>query len=205
MISFSEKFLNQLRDSLRHLPNVEVEKAISYYKEMIQDRVEDGMSEETAVKSLGKIENIVASVEEDIPLDSLLKEKITNKINKTSNMSTGLKVLIGLIIILGSPIWLSIFIGIGFVVIGIIIAVWSIYISLNISYGTLLIYALASVVVGIISITSMDILSSIYYFGTSMICLGVFIVLLKPAIWCNKQWFKLNAKPLKWIKKKLIK
>ena len=44
-----EEFLNSLRKRLKGLPNNEIEERISFYSEMIDDRVEEGMSEEEAI------------------------------------------------------------------------------------------------------------------------------------------------------------
>ena len=58
------RFLRELRLSISHLPKSEVDKAISYYSECIEDMLDDGMSEDEAVSSLDNIANIVSTIEE---------------------------------------------------------------------------------------------------------------------------------------------
>ena len=43
------EFLDALRHALGKLPSYEVEQSIAFYAEMIDDRIEDGMSEQEAV------------------------------------------------------------------------------------------------------------------------------------------------------------
>ena len=43
-----QEFLNQLRSGLNGLPHEEIEERVMFYSEMIDDRVEEGLSEEDA-------------------------------------------------------------------------------------------------------------------------------------------------------------
>lgn len=49
-----EQFLAAVRERLSALPRDDVEQSLDYYGEMIDDRVEDGMSEEQAVEAWGR-------------------------------------------------------------------------------------------------------------------------------------------------------
>jgi uncharacterized membrane protein len=60
MMTKSE-FLNQLRSRISNLPPDEVERTISYFTEIIDDRIEDGMSEQEAVAGMESIDTIIAS------------------------------------------------------------------------------------------------------------------------------------------------
>lgn len=50
-----EQFLRNLRRMLRRLPADELERILSYYREMIEDKVESGQTEEEAVRGLGDV------------------------------------------------------------------------------------------------------------------------------------------------------
>ena len=50
-----QEFLSKLRAKLFGLPQKELEERLSFYSEMIDDRIEEGLSEETAVKELGTV------------------------------------------------------------------------------------------------------------------------------------------------------
>ena len=56
------EFLNSLEEKLKELPKDEIRKTIDYYDEMIDDRIEDGMTEEEAVKSIGNSGDIALSI-----------------------------------------------------------------------------------------------------------------------------------------------
>ena len=52
------KFLLSLHDKLSDLPQNEVEERLSFYSEMIEDRMEEGVSEEEAVSARGSVDEI---------------------------------------------------------------------------------------------------------------------------------------------------
>ena len=46
-----QEFLVQLRNALSGLPKDDIEERIEFYSEMIEDRIEEGLSEEEAIAS----------------------------------------------------------------------------------------------------------------------------------------------------------
>ena len=54
------EFLAQLRKGLSGLPRDDVEERLSFYSEMIDDQMEEGLSEEEAVSAAGSVDEIVA-------------------------------------------------------------------------------------------------------------------------------------------------
>ncbi len=62
---YKNEFLENLKNRLSSLPIGEVEKTVEYYRELIEDMVEDGMTEETAVGSLRDINHITDEVLKD--------------------------------------------------------------------------------------------------------------------------------------------
>ena len=62
------KFLLSLHDRLSGLPQDEVEERLNFYSEMIEDRMEEGISEEEAVAAIGPIDEIAEQIIADIPL-----------------------------------------------------------------------------------------------------------------------------------------
>lgn len=110
-----QEFIAQLRKGLYGLPQDDIEERLTFYSEMIEDRIEEGLSEEEAVSGVGSVDEIVAQVVWDIPFAKIAKERI--KSNRR------LKAWEIVLLVLGSPIWLSL----GLAAIAVII---SIYISL---------------------------------------------------------------------------
>ncbi len=57
-----EQFQLALYDAVRGLPIDDVERSIAYYREMIDERIEDGMSEEDAVAAMGNVDEIAEQI-----------------------------------------------------------------------------------------------------------------------------------------------
>ncbi|MCI1982235.1 MAG: DUF4097 family beta strand repeat-containing protein [Oscillospiraceae bacterium] len=57
-----EQFLKELRRLLRALPEDEVEQILAYYREMIEDKMESGQSEEEAVSGLGDLRELARKI-----------------------------------------------------------------------------------------------------------------------------------------------
>ena len=53
-----QNFLDKLRTKLKALPKKEVEECLSFYSEMIDDRIEEGLSECDAVSAIGDVNKI---------------------------------------------------------------------------------------------------------------------------------------------------
>ena len=142
-------FLDRLRNRLSHLPKEEQDERIAFYSEMIDDRIEDGLTEEEAVKTITSIDEITKEVITDIEVvdlkDNINKKRIQEKITKfvkdkkkTSNV---------LLIVLGFPVWFPLLISLivilfSLYVVGwaIIVSLWSVVVALGVSFigGTIL-------------------------------------------------------------------
>lgn len=116
-----QEFISTLRARLSGLPPKETEECVGFYSEMIDDRIEEGLSEETAVSSVGSIDDIVSQTVVQIPLFKIAKEKIKPK--------RRLKAWEITLLALGSPIWISIIAAILAVAISLYVALWSVVVS----------------------------------------------------------------------------
>lgn len=114
-------FLLTLRDKLAVLPEKDIEERLSFYSEMIEDRMEDGLSEDEAVSAVGSIDDIAAQIIKETSLTKIAKEKIKQK-TKTNPW-------VPLLIVLGAPLWLSLGIAVFAIILSIFISLWAIIIS----------------------------------------------------------------------------
>lgn len=62
------EYIEKLRALLEGCPKEEVERFLSYYGEMIDDRIEDGCPEDEACLSFGSIEDVAAQIRQEILL-----------------------------------------------------------------------------------------------------------------------------------------
>ena len=74
-----QQFLDELRSKLVGLPDEEIENRVSFYEEMINDRIDEGKSEEEAINEIGTVDEVVREIAKDTPLVSLVKHKMKPK------------------------------------------------------------------------------------------------------------------------------
>ncbi len=94
---YKNEFLTELRNRLQGLPQDDLDNRINFYEEMINDRMDEGKSEEEAVAEIGSVEEVVTQIASETPLLKLVKEKAKPK--------RALKVWEIILIILGFPLW----------------------------------------------------------------------------------------------------
>lgn len=164
-----QEFLDQLQNALSGLPRQEIEEQLVYYSEMIDDKMEEGISEEDAVAQIGPIEEIAAQVKPDMPLKDVIKEKIGK------NYSLPLWAIICLII--GIPIWGSLLIGVVstvfsmiVVTIAAIICIWAV----SVAAGCCVIGGMVAAVMQLIAGHTA---ATVCLFGGSLVCIGLTILL----------------------------
>ena len=117
-----QEFLEQLQKGISGLPREDIEERLSFYSEMIDDRMEEGLSEDEAVGEIGSVNGVVAQILADTPLAKIVKERV--KPNR------GMKAWEMALLVLGSPIWLSLLIAAIAVILSLYISLWSVIISL---------------------------------------------------------------------------
>ena len=162
-------FLSALQKGLSGLPQDDIDRSIDYYSEMIDDMTEEGMSEEEAVAALGTLEDIVKQIISEIPLTKLVKEKI-----KPKKRLGALEILL---LILGSPIWLSLLIAAFAVMISIYAVLWSVIISLWSVFASFVACALGGIAAGIVFICLGNPHVGIAMIGAGIFCAGLSILL----------------------------
>ena len=111
-----KEFLRALSRSLRGLSRAERAQSLDYYGEMIQDRVEEGLSEEEAVARLGSADEIARQILES----NGVKEKGSGRA----------PVWMIALIVLGSPVWLALLFAVLAVMLAAYIVAWSLIAAL---------------------------------------------------------------------------
>lgn len=116
------QFLDTLCQRFAGCSNEDVVKSLDYYSEIIDDYMEDGLTEEEAVKAVGSIDEIVSQTVKEMPIAKLVKARVKPK--------RRLKVSEIVLLVLGAPIWLPLICAAVAVLLSVYISVWSIIISL---------------------------------------------------------------------------
>ena len=192
-----QEFLAQLRKGLSGLPQDDIEERLTFYGEMIEDRMEEGLSEEEAVSAVGSVPEIVAQVIADIPLTKIAKKRIRSK--------RQLKAWEMMLLALGSPIWLSLGISAVSVILALYGSLWSVIISLWAVFGSLVGCSFGSMVAGIVFACNGNALSAIALIAAGFVCAGLFIFMFYGCRAVTKGFLILTKKIAVWIKNCFIK
>ena len=183
------EFLAGLRSALAGLPEADIEKSLDFYSEMIDDRVEDGISEEEAVAALGSIEDIKTQILKDIPITKIIKEKV-----KPKRSFRGWEIAV---IIIGFPLWFPLLIAAAAVIFSVYVTLWSVIVALfaaDVAFfaaavagllGSLPIFILGNAAAGMLLI------------GAGLLCAGLGILwfflciaVTKAIVWLTKVFIK---------------
>lgn len=185
-------FLSELDSGLEGLPQSDREEQISFYTEMIDDRIEEGMSEEEAVAQIGSVDEVIKQILTEIPLVKIVKEKARPK-----RALSGTEILL---LSLGSPIWLSILIALVAIVISIFVSLWSVVISLWATQVSLAAAAIGGVVLSFVYDGLGEMLSATYLIGAALMSAALSIFLFYGCKALTKVFFKLSKKMILGIK-----
>ena len=117
-----QEFFARLQNALSGLPREDIEERLTFYSEMIDDRMEEGLTEEEAVAEIGPVDEVVAQIMAEIPLSRLVKERVRPK--------RALRAWEIFLLVLGSPVWLPLLLAGIAVIFALYVAVWAVIISL---------------------------------------------------------------------------
>lgn len=190
------EFLEKLNSRLQMLPEDELQDALAYYDEMIDDKTESGLSEEEAVLELGSPEDIAREMTISLPLTTLIKQKYKRK-----NPWKGWEIAL---LCLGAPIWLPL------VLIAIVLA-FVLYALIWV--GVALLWAVDAT----LAATSLTCLlaafpllfaspsNALFDFGLGLLCAGIGAIGFFGCLKLSKSTYKLNKYILKKIKSAIIR
>lgn len=180
------EFALTLQEKLKGLPKEDLRRSLEYYNEMIDDRMEDGLTEEEAIEAIGSMDEITKQILDETPMTALVKEKLRPK----KKMQIWQLVLIWV----GCPIWASLLLSAASVVFSVYVAIWSVLIALFAATFAIAVSAVVSIPATILFlIVGNPPLSALFLFSCGLILAGLSIFL---AIGC--QYF---AKGVIWVSK----
>ena len=188
------EFLSELRRCLAQMPPEELEKQIAYYDELLQDMVEDGMSEREAVEKLGDPARIAQELLMELPLGTLVKSRV-----KSAGQLSALNIVL---LVLGFPVWFPLLLSFAVVVLAVLIVLWSVVLSFAVVVLALGLSALACVIGVFVRIVTA---SPLLLIGAALIAGGLCVVgalALKPLC---RGMAKLCAAIFKGVKSLFIK
>ena len=138
------QFLSALSAQLRGLPEEDRQRALEYYSEMINDRMEDGLTEEEAVAAMDPPEQIARQIISETPMTSIVKARASRR-SKPG-------VLTAVLLVLGAPLWIPLLIAVGSVLLSLYLVIWVLVAVIAVVAFSLVISALAGLVGGVICV-----------------------------------------------------
>lgn len=181
-----QEFLEELRKGLSGLPQGDIEERLSFYSEMIDDRMEEGLSESEAVSAIGSVKDVVFQILSEMPLTKLVKEKVTP--------NRSLKVWEIVLLALGSPIWLSLLLAAVAIVLAVYIVIWSVIITLWSVEAVFVACFLGGLASAIVFMFQGHTLTAVGMLGMGMCCAGLAVFLVFGCRAATKGTFFLTKK-----------
>lgn len=187
-----EQFLGAIGARLEALPRDDVEKSLDYYAEMIDDRMEDGLTEEQAVEAMGTVEEIVSQILMDTPLPRLIRARVTPR--------RCLQAWEIALIAVGSPVWAPLALTAAILFAALYVVLWSLVACLYAVDLSFAAAAVAGVGGGVIRMCMADPVQALCLLGAGLVCAGLAICLFLLSNRAAVGSAKLGRLMLLWVK-----
>ncbi len=165
-------FLLQLQKRLKGLPEEDIQRTIEYYREMIEDRMEEGLSEEEAVADMGAVEEIA---------EPLMLQKSRRKMKAWEIV----------LLILGFPVWFPLLMAAAAVVIALIATIYAVDVSLAACF-------FGGLLSSLLYLFQCNFAGAAFLFGSALVCGGLAIL----GFWGSNRLMKLCVNALKKLLRK---
>ena len=181
------EFLKELKKRLSAFDEAEAENWLKYYGEMLDDRIEEGQSEQEAVASLGEIDTIINEILAQTPITRLAKAKLNRRTLRGWEIA---------LLIIGFPLWFPLLIAAFAVVLSVYVSFWLVIISLWAVFASVVACGFGGIVVGIGFILTGNFMSGIALIGAGLVLAGLSIFLFFGC--------KAATDGIIWITKKMV-
>ena len=195
------KFLLALNEKLADYPQAEVEERLSFYSEMIEDRMEEGLTEEEAVAAVGSVDEIAAQIASELSSEKNPEKKKQGS-GKPKWRLTAWEIVL---LLVGSPLWISLLAAVFAVGLSLYVSLWAVVIALWAVFASLVVCAVGMTVCGIGVIVGGYGLSGIAMIGAGFVCGGISVFLFYGCKAANEGTVVLTKVMASWFKKCFLK
>lgn len=186
------EFLTELRSRLEGMFEADRNQSLDYYSEMIDDRMEDGLSEEEAVAAVGTPSELAEQILGEMPFAKLMKAKVKNR----RKMSGGEIALL----IIGFPLWFPLLLAGVIVLAAFYISFWALIASLWITEVSLGIAVVAGVASSLLWLFQGLGWTGLFMLSTGLFAAGLGIFGYYGCIYATKALWTLGKKMVRVIK-----
>ncbi len=189
------QFMLALDKKLSGLPESEIEERLVFYSEMIDDRMEEGLTEEEAVAAIGDIDEIAKGIMSE---SAQMKAETEHKPElKQKRKLAGWEIAL---LILGIPVWVPLVCAAFVVGLSLYISAWAIMISLWACFVALAVTSPYLLVLGMVQMFSAQVITGIAISGFSLVCAGLTVFAFYGCLKLSKLMIRLTV----WIFKRFI-
>ena len=192
-----QEFLLALRGALADLPEADIKASLDYYAEIIDDQMEEGISEADAVASLGSVVSVAEQILLDMPLPKLVKARVKPK--------RRLRAWEIVLIIVGSPVWFPILLALAAVALAVYVVLWSLVVSIYAVDVALAACLLGGLGGGVGLFIAGNPFSALFLLGAGLVCGGLSIFLFFGCKAATKGTVLLTKKMLLGVKKCFVR
>ncbi|MBQ1871402.1 MAG: DUF1700 domain-containing protein [Lachnospiraceae bacterium] len=192
-----EEFLNELKKGLSGIPENDRNERVTFYSEMIDDRIEEGMSEEEAVSAIGDVNKIISQIMAETPMTTIVKERVNKKKGGISPSTL-------ILIVILFPLWLPILAVVFGLTIALFATLWSLVVAFYAVTVALVVGGAGSIVWVLGMLFTGHLTGAALGLGAGLFCIGLGILMVFGCIAFTKGAIKLTVDVLVSIKKKLV-
>ena len=192
-----QEFISNLRERLCGLPTQELEDRLHFYGEIIDDQIEEGLGEEEAVAAIGSVEEVATQILAQIPLTKIIKDKI--------KPAKRLKAWEIVLLVLGSPVWLSLLVAAAAVLLSLYVSWWAVLVSLWASFAGLGGSALGGGLAGVFFAFGSAPRAGLCLIAASLVCAGLCLFAFWGCVALTRLTLRLTPKIILGMKKCFIK
>ncbi len=191
------EFLSALSDSLSGVPEKESNEALAYYGEMIDDRIEDGMGEEDAVKALGSPDDIVKQVIANIPMRKIARERVKPK--------RRLRAWEIVLLSVGSPVWAPLLLAAVIVFLALYVVLWTLVAVAWIVGAAFAVAAVAGIATAIPAVAEGNVAAALFFLGAGLALAGLSIFTYFSALAATRGTLRLSKAVWNGTKRALVR
>ena len=190
-----QQFLTAIRERLGGLPEGDLDRSLDYYREMIEERMEDGFTEEKAVAAMGPVEDIAEQILRDLSLPQPLAAEPAEY-----RPSRARKVWKIVLLVLGSPVWFPLLLAAGIILLALYIVVWAVLISFYAADLSFAVGTLGGFIGFVVQLVVGNWIQAFLFLGAGLICAGLAIFAFFGCNLLARYAVKLGALPARWVR-----
>ena len=182
-----ETFLTKLTEALSFMDPAERNRTVQYYREILEDRVEDGLREADAVAEMEPVAEIARLRAENSPPPKKRRPRWET-----------------VLLIAGFPLWFPLLLAAGCVFFALFIAAWSVILALFSVTAALALCLIAGIGCLFLLLTSGYPLTGLFLLGVGLFCAALGIALFIPVLALSRLLIRGVSRLFRFLRGKLI-